>query len=195
MEFEGSLPAHVDAGKKHFEILRGIMGDRPIHISRSNHMDRPLKYVRQYAPGLMGLPALTVPGLLDFERLGITYHEEPYELAPRWLLIHGDELAGSSPTPGSIAMKHARRFGKSVICGHTHKLGWQHEHSTVSGKVTRTLHGVEVGNMMRLSAASYHPSPNWQQGFAVLYVDGPQVTPSLIPINNGKFVVEGKQYS
>ena len=194
-EYRGDLQAHVDAGLRHFETIRSVYTG-PLHVSRSNHMDRPLRYIRRYAPGLMGLKALTVPSLLDFDRLAVTYHERPYEIAPGWLLAHGDEGGGSSPAPGGVAMRLARKWGKSVICGHTHKLGMQHDHSTVNGKVNRSLFGVEVGNVMALKDAHYLSagSANWQQGFGVLYVDGTTVTPSLIPVTKGKFVVEGRVY-
>lgn len=194
-EFLGRIQKDVDAGIGYLESIRAVHAG-PIHISRSNHMDRPLSYVRKYAPGLFGLKALTVPGLLEFDRLGITYHETPYEIAPGWLLAHGDEAGGSSPTPGGVAMRLARKWGRSVICGHTHKLGWQHDHSAVNGKVTRRLHGVEVGNLMDMRQAHYLKagSANWQQGVAALYIDGKTVTPSLVPITNGRLVVEGKVY-
>jgi hypothetical protein len=65
----------------------------------------------------MGLRALTVESLLEFEQLGITYHRRPYELAPEWLLVHGDE-GGMSQEPGRTALRLANKFGKSVVCGH-----------------------------------------------------------------------------
>ncbi|MEV6638068.1 hypothetical protein AB0M54_45835 [Actinoplanes sp. NPDC051470] len=194
-EYRGDLQTHVNAGVMFFEQVRNVYSG-PVRVMRSNHMDRPLRYVRQYAPGLLGLKALTVPSLLEFERLNVIYHEQPYELAPGWLLAHGDEAGGSTPVPGGVAMRLARKWGKSVVCGHTHKFGMQHDHSTVNGKVTRPLFGMEVGNFMDFKAAHYLKagSANWQQGFGILYVDGKTVTPTLVPIAGGKFVVEGRQY-
>jgi len=34
----------------------------------------------------------------------------------------------------------------------------------------------------------------WQQGFAILHVDGKTVTPQLVPIINRSFVVGGKAW-
>jgi hypothetical protein len=194
-EYKGDLQAHVDAGRRVLSSLREVH-DGPIHVSRSNHMDRPLTYVRTRAPGLMGLTALTIPALLDFEKYGIQYHEEPYEIAPGWLLAHGDEGA-SSRMPGGTALALARKWGYSVVCGHTHKLGIQHEHMTVNSKVTRERWGFEVGNLMNFKSAGYLKagSGNWNQGFGILYVDKNRVTPSPIIIKpNGSFVVEGRTY-
>lgn len=194
-EYRGDLQEHVRSGVAFFESLRAVHSG-PVNVSRSNHMDRPLAYVRKYAPGLLGLKALTIPSLLEFERLGVTYHERPYELAPKWLLMHGDE-GSLIKTPGGTAMGLARKTGFSVICGHTHKLGMQHDHDVVNSKVTRELWGVEVGNLMERAKAEYLAAgiDNWNQGFAILYVDGKTVHPALIPIKpNGTFVVEGKRY-
>ncbi len=194
-EYKGDLQAHCDAGKR---VLAGLRAahDGPIHVSRSNHMDRPLTYVRTRAPGLMGLKALEVPSLLDFDKYGITYHEEPYEIAPGWLLAHGDE-GGSSRAPGGTALALARKWGYSVVCGHTHKLGIQHEHMSVNHRMVRERFGFEVGNLMDLKSAHYLRAghANWNQGFGILYVDKHRVTPVPVFIRpNGTFVVEGKTY-
>lgn len=196
-EYKGDLQSHVDAGIRVLEAIKEAGNGVPFHVSRSNHMDRPLTYVNTRAPGLMGLKALTVPSLLEFERLGITYHTEPYELAPRWLLAHGDEGA-SSRVPGGTAMALARKWGYSVVCGHTHKLGIQHDHKSVNGKITQELFGFEVGNLMNFKSASYLKagSGNWNQGFGILYVDKRRVTPVPVIIKpNGSFVVEGRTYN
>jgi hypothetical protein len=194
-EYKGDLQAHCDAGKRVFAGLRAVH-DGPIHVSRSNHMDRPLTYVRTRAPGLMGLKALEVPSLLDFEKYGVTYHEEPYEIAPGWLLAHGDE-GGSSRMPGGTALSLARKWGYSVVCGHTHKLGIQHEHMAVNSKLVKERFGFEVGNLMELKSAHYLKAghANWNQGFGILYVDKNRVTPAPVFIKpNGTFVVEGRTY-
>jgi hypothetical protein len=194
-EYKGDLQAHCDAGKRVLAGLRAVH-DGPIHVSRSNHMDRPLTYVRTRAPGLMGLKALEVPSLLDFEKYGVTYHEEPYEIAPGWLLAHGDE-GGSSRMPGGTALALARKWGYSVVCGHTHKLGIQHEHMAVNSRLVKERFGFEVGNLMDLKSASYLKAghANWNQGFGILYVDKNRVTPAPVFIKpNGTFVVEGRTY-
>jgi hypothetical protein len=195
-EYKGDLQEHVDAGVAYLSALRDAVGGVPFHVSRSNHMDRPLNYVRKYAPGLMGLKALTIPSLLEFDRLGITYHEKPYELAPGWFMMHGDE-SGISQKPGETALKLANKIGYSVVCGHTHRAGLVNNAQAVNGVSSRVLWGFEVGNFMDLKKADYTRGiANWQHSFGILYVDERRrVTPSLIPIQaNGSFVVEGAQY-
>lgn len=195
-EYKGNLQAHVDYAVAFFDTLREFYHG-PLHITRSNHMDRPLQYVSKHAPGLMGLKALTVPSLLEFDRLEIDYHEKPYEIAPGWLLVHGDEK-GLSQEAGKTAYKAAiDHYGMSVVCGHTHRLGIKQKTYGYSGKVVRKLTGFEVGNLMDLKKATYlgAGSANWQNGFGLLYVEGRHVTPVPITVEpNGSFVVEGVQY-
>ena len=101
-----------------------------------------------------------------------------------------------SQVAGQTAAGLARKTGKSIVCGHTHRLGLQPYSSSVDGKLTRTLWGFEVGNLMDLKTAKYTKGiPNWQQGFGILYVDGNKVTPTPVPIINKSFIIEGEAYS
>lgn len=194
-EYKGDLQEHIDGGVAFFEKLRSVHSGA-IHISRSNHMDRPLLYIEKHAPGLSGLQALTVPSLLQFDRLNIRFHEQPYELAPNWLLMHGDE-GGLSREPGKTALRLTQSTGTSVICGHTHRLGLQHAHGAVNGKVRQERFGFEVGNLMDARKADYLKGGihNWQQGFGILYINGRDVTPvPVIVKDRGRFVADGRQY-
>jgi len=100
-------------------------------------------------------------------------------------MAHGDE-GRAIQVPGSTAMSLAKKLGKSVVCGHTHKLGLQHETTGLYGK-TQTLFGMEVGHLMDIRQASYLTSgiANWQQGIGMLVEHNRKVTPYTIPIING----------
>ena len=100
------------------EVLESL---RVEHVIRSNHTDRLFNTVMMRAPGLLSLPELELPNFLRFPDLGITYHKDPYELAPGWLLMHGDE-GNVSQNGGTTALNLAKRTGMSVVCGHTHRM-------------------------------------------------------------------------
>jgi hypothetical protein len=53
---------------------------------------------------------------------------------------------------------------------------------------------MEVGNLMRFSAAKYTKgTANWTQGFGILRVQGAKVSPQIVPIErDGSFIVDGK---
>jgi hypothetical protein len=164
------------------------------HVIRSNHTDRLYTSIMRRLPGLLGLPELSLVNFLRLPELGITFHEEAFNVAPGWVVMHGDE-AGVSQVASSTAAGLTKKVGMSVACGHTHRLGLQPFTTSVNGKVTRTLWGFEVGNLMDLKSAKYTKGiANWQQGFGILYVDGKHVQPVPVPIQQRSFVVEGERY-
>ena len=186
-EFEGTI-------EKQRDVIRKILRDlRVKNLSRSNHDDRLEKYVERRAPGLWGVSALEYPVFLGLDELGCVFHRQPYELTPGWVLVHGDE-GTLSQSPGSTAINLVRRFGKSVVCGHTHRMGIQHAHHSSGGRITREQWGFEVGHLMDMRKADYlrAGAGNWQQGFGILVVDGNQVTPVPVPIRGGQFYFDGK---
>lgn len=186
-EHDGKLGRDRDAAV-------ATLGDLGVtNLSRSNHDDRIESYVSNYAPGLSGLEELRIETFLRLDSIGVSFHRQPYRVAPGWLLMHGDE-SGYSRTSGGTALGLARKTGSSVVCGHTHKLGLQHDHPTYSGRIQRPLWGFEVGNFMDAKKAGYLKAgiANWQSGFGVLVVDQQDVTPIPIPIKNGKFFFDGR---
>lgn len=188
LEYEFSISRDRDATVQVLEDLKVE------HVIRSNHTDRLFNTVMMRAPGLISLPELELPNFLHFRDLGITYHSKPYELAPGWLLMHGDE-GSISQNGGQTALNLAKKTGMSVVCGHTHRMGLMHHSEGVSGTNTRTIWGMEVGNLMDARKASYLKGGinNWQQGIGILWVDGKSVTPQLVPIRrDGSFVAAGR---
>lgn len=190
LEYERTIARDRDATVQVLEQLRVD------HVIRSNHTDRLFNTVMMRAPGLLSLPELELPNFLRFPDLGITYHRDPYELAPGWLLMHGDE-GNISQNGGQTALNLAKRVGMSVVCGHTHRMGLLHHSQGVRGRNIHTVWGMEVGNLMDAKKASYLKGgiSNWHQGIGILWVDGKHVTPELIPIRkDGSFTVAGKTW-
>lgn len=188
LEYERSIGRDRDTTVAILEKLRVK------HMIRSNHTDRLFNTVMMRSPGLLGLPELTLESFLRLDELGVTYHREPYNLAPGWLLLHGDE-GSINHTGGMTALGLAKRAGMSVVCGHTHRMGLSHFTQAYGTSNPKTIWGMEVGNLMRYRDAKYVKGGlfSWQQGFGMLYVDGNNVTPSIIPIRkDGSFVVEGR---
>ena len=103
-----------------------------------------------------------------------------------------------SNVPAMSALNGARRLGRSVVMGHTHRLGITAHTEAHRGKYSRILWGVEVGNMVDLSSKGMGYTrgyANWQMGFAVGYVVNGKFVPQVIPINkDGSFIFEGKLY-
>lgn len=173
-----------------------ILGELQIrHLSRSNHSARLYSAISKRLPGLLGLPELTIEGFLKLKELGITYHHKPYEIAKGWIMVHGDEQA-INHNAGLTALTAARRHGKSVVCGHTHRLGVSAFSEASGGVLGRVLTGMEVGHLMDEKQAFYTKGTfNWQKGFGLIYTDRNGTTGVTVPIDRqGSFVVEGKRY-
>ena len=194
-EFAGTLQSNLDQTARIMISFKEALGDKAFHTMRSNHGDRIQNYVGKYAPALASLRDIEYSKLLRYSENEITYHNSIWEFAPNWVLAHGDE-GNINKTAGGTALALARKIGSSVVCGHTHRAGIQHEHTGYNGKILNRLYGVEVGHLMDLSKASYLGSTaaNWQQAFTILYIRKSGVTPVVVPINGRSFVVEGQVY-
>ena len=187
--FEQSLGSDRDAT---VEILWDL---QVTDMIRSNHTDRLYNVIMKKIPAFLALPELKFEKFMKLDELGIKFHRKPLEFAPHWIAIHGDE-GSVKPTPGLTALDAARKHGKSVVCGHTHRAGQSAFTEASGGVLGRILRGVEVGNLMDFKKAGYMKGTgNWQQAFAVFYVDKKTVTNTIVHIEkDGSFVFEGKRY-
>lgn len=196
-EFEGSVFDDAEYAKRAFlEPLRRVY-DGPIGVHEGNHDERPRVYLAKYSPALAESRAFDFGELLDFDGFGIRVLPEFYEFAPDWVSTHGHRGGLSlSHIAGNTALNAAKKFGKSVVMGHTHRAGKGH-HTTGYGGQTHTLTGVEVGNLMDMRKAQYLKggTANWQQGFGVIRVDGKTVQADVVEIRGGKFIVGDVTYA
>ena len=123
---EGTPMAYRQTIHDDRELTKEILWDlseysAECHIIRSNHTDRLYSTLLK-VPGLINLPELQYPKFMGFADMGMTYHKEAYEFHPGWMLAHGDE-GNMSQHAGITALNLAKKWGKSVLCGHTHRLG------------------------------------------------------------------------
>lgn len=201
-EFEGTTWRDAELTKRtYFEPLRKVFsGSVGMHIG--NHDVRPLNYQKRYAPALDTKKDEDNPyyygRLLDFDGFGVQDLAGYYDVAPGWVTTHGHLGIPLRHVAGNTAMSGARKIDKSLVMGHTHRLGIVRETFGYSGK-SKTLTGLEVGHMMDVKKADYimrkTGMANWQAGFGVLYVDRGTVTAVAVPVNrDGSFVFEGKRW-
>jgi hypothetical protein len=185
-EYANTLQEGIDKTNEIMSEFRSALGrNKKFYIQRSNHTDRIDTYMRKYAPAFSSLKSLEIETLLGYDKLGVTYLHRMHELLPGWVMAHGDEGA-LNRAPGATALNLAKSLGKSVVCGHTHRVGLQHETRGFYGN-THTLFGLEVGHMMDIKQASYLTSgnANWQQGIGILVEENNKITPYAVPIING----------
>lgn len=197
-EFAGDLQAGFDAASNILGDIREVFDGR-FRIVRSNHDDRLELYIESCAPGLASLSALSIENLAGFNEHDVEFvRDEVVELAPGWVMSHGDE-GSLSPVAGKTAFGLAKnKFGTNTVCGHTHRAGMTSESTGYNGKIRRTLTGLEVGHFMDLTQADYLKKKgvamNWQQAFGILEIYGDKVFPRLITVEDGMFAVDGQLY-
>lgn len=185
-EYAGNLQADLDETNRVLGLFRQAIGpDTPYILMRSNHTDR-IKHYLQNAPALDTLECLDYRNLVGLDEWDIQFKDKPYVFTSDnggWILAHGDE-GSLLRSAGGTALGLAKRYGKSTVCGHTHRAGIQHDHQVVNGRITRHLFGVETGHGMDLKKASYLKGGygNWQQAITVID-DG---IPILLPYIRSK---------
>jgi predicted phosphodiesterase len=197
-EFEGSVFDDSEYAKRKFlEPLRAVYSG-PVRVIAGNHDERPADYLNKWAPALLGSDSFDLDTMLDFNGFGIEKLPAFFDLAPGWMITHGHRGGiRLNQKPGQTALGAATsKFQKSVIMGHTHRLGLLPQSYGYGGKVTKTLWGFEVGNLVDMSKAQYlkDGSANWQQGFGIVHVDGNSVHPIAVPIKENRFVVDGNVF-
>jgi UDP-2,3-diacylglucosamine pyrophosphatase LpxH len=192
-EYKGTLQKSLDVASGLLADLRAVY-DGPVVLKLGNHDRRIQDYVRRYAPALDCLRNLEFEELINADRHGVEVVHGLYEVAPGWLVAHGDE-GSLSRIAGNTAAGLATKFGKSVVCGHTHRAGLVPVATGYNGNV-RSRWGLEVGHAMDVKQAGYLKggSANWQQAFGILRVKGRTVLPELVPVVDRRFVVDGAVY-
>lgn len=206
-EFDGGLEGGFQKTRDIIAYYRKKY-EGPWHIVKSNHDERLETAIEQRLPGMAGLTImghkLNIQNALQFDNFGITWHETPFEIAPGWMLAHGDEGKLSS-VPGATALQLAFDMNMNVVCGHTHRAGlaWS---TRGHGETRQAIAGMEVGHFMGFDEVTYLGRAklnNWGNAFGILWVvetgrgqfKVTEVFPELVPVTpDGHFVVKGVRY-
>jgi predicted phosphodiesterase len=170
--------------------------DGPVTVLEGNHDLRPRTYLAKYAPALAESRAFDLDVLLNFDEYDVRLITGFYDFHPGWTFTHGHLGFSLSRYAGGTALNAAKRIGKSLVCGHTHRLGFLGESTGYDGR-GQTLWGFEVGHLMNVRGANYlkYGYGNWQSGFGIIEVDGNHVTPRPVLVRpNGSFFFDGMVY-
>jgi len=198
-EFDGGLEGGFEKTRELLEYYR-TKYDGPWDLVRSNHDERLELAIEKRLPGIAGLTIqgykFNIQNALRLDQFGIEWHESPVPIAPNWIMAHGDE-GRVSQVPGATALNLANEIHQSVVCGHTHRAALVWSSKGLSDK-REAFAGLEVGHMMDIPAAEYLGRArlnNWGTAFGILWLNGDEVFPELVPINpDGHFMVNGERY-
>lgn len=197
-EFSKVLKKHNQHAKKTLLAPLREVYDGPIGFHEGNHDLRARTYLTRYAPALAEFEdAFSIEQLLDFDGFGIEMLPDFYDVAPGWITTHGHlGKISLSQISGNTALNAAKKFGKSVIMGHTHRAGIGSYTFGYGGTAVKTVSGMEVGHLMNMRDAAYlqQATGNWQMAFGMLTVDKTYVKPEVVPISRGRFTVDGETW-
>lgn len=169
----------------HDDRMRKLMIEHGIHI-----------YELHRASDLAGHPLISIPSLLDLDQLGIEYIEG-YPKNALWVepflkVIHGEVARAGSGDTARVILADTQ---ESVIYGHGHKTEMLSKTVTdYSGQ--RYIYAVSPGCLCRIDGIvpSSKGEMNWQQGIALSYTHDGCFFPTIIPINDGVAVYDGRVY-
>lgn len=198
-EFDGGLETGFQKTREILKYFRDRYAG-PFDIVRSNHDERLELAIERRLPGIAGLTInghkLNIQNALQLDSFNIEWHESPFEIAPDWIMAHGDE-GRVSQVPGMTALNLANEIHKNVVSGHTHRSALVWTSKGLSGD-RKVFAGMEVGHMMDIPAAEYLGRArlnNWGTAFGILWINDNEVFPELVPINpDGHFMVNGERY-
>lgn len=193
---------YADDTRAFYKDTRDVIGSDAFMFSAlGNHDIRPLEYFDKKNIELQ--PYVTPESLWGLDSIGcdyINYADRPHHLWGGLYVHHGMSV---SKHAGESVRNDMDNFGVSLIRGHSHRIAQYHKTYQLRNEV---LSGYEIGHMMDVncSGAAYDNVHNWQQGFAVAYVednpdagtqDGKVVHIELVRISPSyTCVVGGKHY-
>lgn len=185
MRLEEEITASVNALWR----VKGLGAKNNVYIS-GNHEDRLTRYLMQKAPELWD--RINVPTVLALDKLGFEYvpYKSHYKIG-KLFATHDTGKAGYNAHKQALDAFH-----RSVIIGHTHRMGY-----TVQGDADGDKHvGAMFGWLGDVKQVDYMHNINavkdWTLGFGIGYLNPKTGYVYLVPVPivNYSCVVEGKLY-
>ena len=144
--------------------LRAAAPKSKITWVAGNHEDRLTTYLANRAPELASLPSLDMRSLFETEKLRIIYTTSAIELGDT-VLTHGHMARKGS---GATARAMLDTYGRSVVHGHTHRLGAIYKTSN-----HKTFMAFENGCLCSFDVPFIKDGmADWQLGYSVAYLMG-----------------------
>lgn len=150
------------------EQLRKLFPNAKINFIEGNHEFRMVRYIVNKCPELYEL--FTLPELLQFDRIGITYH--PYGKNQLYRVLDTNLFIRHQPYNAgkNCASSTAHNKGISLLFGHTHRKQ-SYTYKQADGKLITCISGGWLGDRNQ-PVFSYMDSDNWAQSFSFVFSDG-----------------------
>ena len=180
----------IDIGKEYLTTLRELSPKSKITLHYGNHMYRLRKYIWRMAKELDCIRSLNLKWLLGLDKLKITAIESAsgYDRRGKLCLTHGTLVSQDS---AMTARRMLKKYGISVIHGHTHRLG-----STFKTDLLGTRGAWENGCLCRLDLIKQwgFEIGNWQQGVSVIFFSKDRFLVQQLPIIKNKMMFGSQKF-
>jgi hypothetical protein len=125
-------------------------------------------FLMRHAAAIFDIPEIHLGALLRLKDFGVEHVTERRVIhLGRLNVIHGHEYPGGASSPVNPARGLALKAKAVALCGHHHMTS-EHHGATITGKPQGTW---SIGCLCQLNPP-YMPLNNWNQGFALVDVDG-----------------------
>jgi UDP-2,3-diacylglucosamine pyrophosphatase LpxH len=162
---KNDIQKDIDTAVEYLTKLREVAPQAEIILHYGNHLGRLRKYIWDRAAEISSLRSLNLKWLLDCDKLHLKVieQEEGYDIRGKLVLTHGTLISQDS---AMTAKRNLQRYGQSIICGHTHRLG-----STYKTDLRGTIGAWENGCLCNLDLVHEWGAElaNWQQGFSIVF--------------------------
>ena len=181
----------IDEAGLYLQRLRDLCPGAEITLHFGNHLSRLRKYIWDNANQLDCLRAVDLKVLLDLNKLHLKVidGEQGFVTRGKLVLTHGTVVSQDS---GMTARRNLNKYGMSVICGHTHRLG-----QVFKTDCRGTIGAWENGCLCNLDLIKEWGSElaNWQQGFSLVFLkEHSKFHVESIPIFNNQWFMVGERY-
>lgn len=188
---KASLQSDLDKAHEYLRALREIAPQAEIELHAGNHLDRLRKYVWKQAEELDCIRSLSLDFLLGLKELNIKCLDraEDYRQRGKLILTHGTAVSQDS---AMTARRNLKRYGLSVMCGHTHRGG-----STYKSDLLGVRGAWENFCLCNFKLAKDWGMGlvDWGQGFSYIYYYPDRFEVHQCPIIKNKFTALGKEYT
>lgn len=185
-----TIQKDIDETHTYLKNLRELCPTAEIELHAGNHLDRMRKYIWRQAEELACIRSLDIEFLLGLRELNISYIKgaEEHRQRGKLVLTHGTTVSQDSPM---TARRNLKKYGLSVLCGHTHRGG-----STYISDLLGTRGAWENFCLcdFKLAKEWRMDVVNWQQGFSYIYYYPERFEVHQCPIIEDKFTALGKEY-
>ncbi len=146
---------------KQLEVLRKAAPNADFIYKEGNHTNRLERYIRDNAEALFEEDGLTIPVLLQLDKLNIKYEsDDKWTYVGKLLHIHGHERPVSGVYPVKTMYD---KLGTSFIMGHLHK--FQQYSKRLLGHET---HSAWMNGCLSNITPEYDMFPQWQNGITAI---------------------------